>query len=67
VVQDNLQKYPEAIVSANKSIELAQAQNNTSVLNMAKSEKDRLSKLSGTAKPAATPATPPAQSTPPKN
>ncbi|MCU1285726.1 MAG: Tetratricopeptide region [Acidobacteriales bacterium] len=68
VVQDNLQKYPEAIVSANKSIELAQAQNNASVLNMAKSEKDRLSKLSGTAKPAApaTPAVPPAQSTPPK-
>jgi tetratricopeptide (TPR) repeat protein len=68
VVQDNLQKYPEAIVSANRSIELAQSQNNAAVLNMAKSEKDRLSKLSGSAKPAtpATSAVPPAQSAPPK-
>jgi hypothetical protein len=66
VVQDNLQKYPEAIVSANKSIELAQAQNNAAVLNMAKSEKDRLTKLSGAAKPAAATPAPPAPSTPPK-
>jgi tetratricopeptide (TPR) repeat protein len=64
VVQDNQRKYPEALVSANKAVELAQAQNNAPVLALAKNEKDRLTKLSaGSPKPAA-PAT---QTTPPKN
>jgi tetratricopeptide (TPR) repeat protein len=64
VVQDNQKKYPEALVSANKAVELAQAQNNAPVLALAKNEKDRLTKLSaGSPKPAA-PAT---QITPPKN
>jgi tetratricopeptide (TPR) repeat protein len=67
VVQDNQKKYPEALASANKAVEIAQAQNNAPVLTLAKNEKDRLTKLSGGSQPAAKPAaqtTPPA--TPPK-
>jgi tetratricopeptide (TPR) repeat protein len=64
VVQDNQKKYPEALASANKAVELAQAQNNAPVLALAKNEKDRLTKLSAGAPKAATPAT---QVTPPKN
>jgi tetratricopeptide (TPR) repeat protein len=66
VVQDNQKKYPEALASANKAVELAQAQNNAPVLTLAKNEKDRLTKLSA-GQPAAKPGTqiaPPA--TPPK-
>jgi tetratricopeptide (TPR) repeat protein len=67
VVQDNQKKYPEALASANKAVELAQAQNNAPVLTLAKNEKDRLTKLSAGSQPAAKPAvqTPPA-ATPPK-
>jgi tetratricopeptide (TPR) repeat protein len=66
VVQDNQRKYDEAMVNADKAISLAQAQNNAPLLNMAKNEKDRLTKLSAGAPPAAKPAAPVPQTTPPK-
>jgi tetratricopeptide (TPR) repeat protein len=53
VVQDNQRKYAPAFANANKAIQLAQEQNNTVVLNIARSERDRLQKLMGASKPAA--------------
>ena len=47
IAQDNLKKYSEGIVSAQKAIELAEAQQNTQVAEMARNEKARLEKLSG--------------------
>lgn len=60
VAQDNQKKYSDAMVSVDKALQLAQAQNNQQIVNIAKNEKDRLSKLAaGAPKPATT--TPPKQ------
>ena len=58
---DKQQKYPEALKLANRAIEVAQAQNNATVVTVAQRERDRLQQLTGGA--------PPAQPTsqPPKN
>jgi tetratricopeptide (TPR) repeat protein len=67
VVQDNQKKYPEALVSANKAVDIAEKQNNSQVLMLAKNEKDRLTKLAAST-PAPKPASPVVpQATPPKN
>lgn len=55
VAQDNQKKYPDAMVSIDKALQLAQAQNNPQITNIARNEKDRLTKLSaGAPKPATT-------------
>jgi len=51
VAQDKQQKYQPALENANKALELAQQQNNTQVVSLAQAEKDRLTKLAGTAAP----------------
>jgi tetratricopeptide (TPR) repeat protein len=56
IAQDNQKKYTDAMTNADKAVEMAQAQKNDQVANMAKNEKDRLSKL--TAGPDSTPKTP---------
>ena len=58
---DKQQKYPEALIMANRAVEVAQTQNNTQVVTVAQRERDRLQQLTG--------GTPPAQpaSQPPKN
>ncbi|HUQ49536.1 MAG TPA: hypothetical protein VM056_02390 [Terriglobales bacterium] len=70
VAQDNQRKYAPAYANATKAMELAQSQNNTPVANLARSEKDRLTKLMGNPaanKPAAPAATKPATTpVPPK-
>ncbi len=45
IAQDNQKKYAEAMGNVDKAIHVAQSQNNSQVMNMAKNEKDRLSKL----------------------
>ena len=47
VAQDNLKKYKEGLVNAQKAIEIAEAQQNTQIANMARNEKARLEKLAG--------------------
>ncbi|MEO5936048.1 MAG: hypothetical protein ABIP81_02440 [Terriglobales bacterium] len=61
VAQDNLRKWAPALSNASKALQLAEAQNNTIVANLARGERDRVQKLMGT--PAATK---PAATTPPK-
>ena len=58
IAQDNQRKYSEAITNVDKAIQMAETQKNNQVMNMAKNEKDRLSKLTaGSSQPAkATPA-----------
>jgi tetratricopeptide (TPR) repeat protein len=51
VAQDNLSRYADAMVSIDKALQLAQSENNAAVANIAKNEKDRLTKLAATAKP----------------
>jgi tetratricopeptide (TPR) repeat protein len=51
VAQDNLSHYPDAMVNIDKALQLAQSENNAVVANIAKNEKDRLTKLAATAKP----------------
>lgn len=55
VAQDNQKKYNDALVSVDKALELGQAQNNAQIVNIAKNEKDRLTKLAAASKPAAPP------------
>lgn len=57
LAQDNLRKYAPAYANASKALQLAEAQNNTAVVNLARSERDRAQKLMGT--PAATKAAAP--------
>ena len=60
---------PDALANASKAIQLAEAQKNTQIATMAKSEKDRLTKLSAGAPPAQKPApqaTPTTTATPPR-
>jgi tetratricopeptide (TPR) repeat protein len=67
VVQDNQKKYSEALVSVNKAVDIAEKQNNSQILILAKNEKDRLTKLAASTsapKPLA-PVSP--QAMPPKN
>jgi tetratricopeptide (TPR) repeat protein len=45
VAQDNQKKYADAMTNVDKALQVAEAQKNEPVVNMAKSEKDRLSKL----------------------
>jgi tetratricopeptide (TPR) repeat protein len=45
VVQDYQKKYSEAMTTIDKALQVAESQKNEPVVNMAKSEKDRLSKL----------------------
>jgi tetratricopeptide (TPR) repeat protein len=49
---DKQQKYPEALKLANRAIEVAQAQNNATVVTVAQRERDRLQQLTGGAPPA---------------
>lgn len=51
VAQDKQQKYQPALENANKALEVAQQQNNSQVASLAQAEKDRLTKLAGTAAP----------------
>jgi len=52
VVQDYQKKYSDAMTTIDKALQVAEAQKNEPVANMAKSEKDRLSKLAaGSAAP----------------
>jgi tetratricopeptide (TPR) repeat protein len=59
---DKQQKYPEALKVANHAVEVAQAQNNSTVVTVAQRERDRLQQLTG-----GTPPAPPASQPPPKN
>jgi tetratricopeptide (TPR) repeat protein len=61
VAQDNLKKYAPGFANATKAVQIAEAQSNPQVANLARSERDRLQKLMGTAPPAkaSVPATPP--------
>ena len=63
VSQDNQRKYAPAFANATKAIQVAEAQNNPQVANLARGERDRLQKLMGSAPPAPAPvpATPPKQ------
>jgi tetratricopeptide (TPR) repeat protein len=54
VAQDNQKKYNDALTSVDKALQLSQAQNNAQIMNIAKNEKDRLTKLASAAKPATT-------------
>ena len=51
VAQDNLTHYADALVSIDKALQLAQTENNAPVAEIAKNEKDRLTKLAASAKP----------------
>jgi tetratricopeptide (TPR) repeat protein len=51
VAQDNLSHFTDALATIDKALELAQAENNQPVANIAKNEKDRLTKLAAAAKP----------------
>ena len=63
LAQDHLQQYPQALASANKAVDSAQA--NSPVAMLAKQEVDRLSKLTGNgAASPANPASAPQNSTP---
>ncbi|HUS18529.1 MAG TPA: hypothetical protein VMZ25_02670 [Terriglobales bacterium] len=63
VAQDNQKKYPQGYANAVKAVQIAEAQQNPQVANLARTERDRLQKLMGSAPPAkaAAPATPPKQ------
>jgi tetratricopeptide (TPR) repeat protein len=56
---DKQQKYPEALKLANRAIEVAQAQNNATVVTVAQRERDRLQQLTGGAPPAQPASQPP--------
>lgn len=64
VAQDSQRRFAPAFANATKAMELAQEQNNTSVANLARSERDRLQRLMGNpaaAKPATPSPAPPKQ------
>jgi hypothetical protein len=50
VAQDKQDHYTDAIVSVDKALQLAQAENNDAIVSIAKNEKDRLTKLAATPK-----------------
>jgi len=56
---DKQQKYPEALKVANHAVEVAQAQNNATVVTVAQRERDRLQQLTGGAPPAQPASQPP--------
>ena len=56
---DKQQKYPEALIMANRAVEVAQTQNNTQVVTVAQRERDRLQQLTGGAPPAQPASQPP--------
>ena len=55
VAQDNLAHYSDAMASVDKALQLAQAQNSPQIINIAKNEKDRLTKLAASAPKSAPP------------
>lgn len=59
VAQDKQAHYVDAMASSDKAMQLAQADNNSSVADLAKNEKDRLTKLMASAPKAATTTPPP--------
>ncbi|MEO5936063.1 MAG: hypothetical protein ABIP81_02515 [Terriglobales bacterium] len=61
VAQDNQRKWAPALSNATKALQLAEAQNNPVVANLARGERDRVQKLMGSPT-----ATKPAATTPPK-
>jgi tetratricopeptide (TPR) repeat protein len=58
VAQDNLTHYADAMTNVDKALQLAQTENNTQIVSIAKNEKDRLTKLMASAPKPATPAPP---------
>ncbi len=50
VAQDKQEHYSDAMASVDKAMQLAQAENNEAIINIAKNEKDRLTKLAATTK-----------------
>lgn len=50
VAQDKQEHYSDAMASVDKAMQLAQAENNDAIVNIAKNEKDRLTKLAANSK-----------------
>ncbi len=50
VAQDKQEHYADAMTSVDKALQLGQAENNEAIVNIAKNEKDRLTKLASAAK-----------------
>jgi tetratricopeptide (TPR) repeat protein len=62
VCQEKVKRFAPALANANKAIQAAEAQNNTQVANLARSERDVVQRMMNASTPAKTPAT----TTPPK-